>query len=128
MNAIAVSITLIVFAGASGGALAQDALPIAAESIVHEREGSIIGCGVRLTGGSTGARGPSSWFDVSFNVFGGGIALAQAVAYEMRHSGIAGDSQPSRVPVQSAWIAAGAGSAKLGENLERHESLVYSLA
>lgn len=114
--------------GASGGALAQDALPLAAESIVHEREGSVVGCGVRVTGGRASARGPSSWFDISFNVFKRGIALAHAVAYELRQSGVAGDSRPLRVPVQSAWIAAGAGSAKLGENLERRESLVYSLA
>jgi hypothetical protein len=128
MNAIAASLTLTVLAGASGVALAQDALPIAAESIVHERDDSVIGCGVRVTGGQPSARGPSFWFDVSFNMFRRGIALAQAVAYEMPRSGLAGDSRPSRVAVQSAWIAAGTGSAKLGENAERQESLVYGLA
>ena len=126
MNTTLASIALMLLT-AAGGALAQNALPIAAESIVHERDGLVVGCGVRVTGGRPAARESSLWFDVSFNVFRGGVALAQAVAYEMPRSD-AGDSRPSRVPVQSAWIAAGPASPKLGENAERKESLVYSLA
>jgi hypothetical protein len=126
MNAMTASAALVMLSAAAS-ALAQNPLPIAADAIVHEREGSVVGCGVRLTGGQPSAREPSSWFDVSFNVFRRGIALAQAVAYEMPRSA-AGESRPSRVAVQSAWIAAGTASAKLGENVERRESLVYSLA
>ena len=127
MNSTTASIVLMMLAAVAGDALAQDALPMKAAPIAHEREGSVYGCGVRLTGGKPAAQGPSSWFDLSFNVFRSGTALVHAVAYEMPRSAT-GDSRPARVPVQSAWIAAGAGSAKLGENVRRQESLVYSLA
>jgi hypothetical protein len=124
---IASRIALIAIAAAPTWACAQEALPMAAESLVHERNGTVIGCGIRVTGGKPEPRSASSWFDVSVNVFRQGIALAQALAYEMPRSD-AGESRPARVPVQTAWINAGSGSAKLGENAERQDSLVYSVA
>jgi hypothetical protein len=103
------------------------ALPLAAQSLVYQRDGAVQGCGVRLTGGEPGASGPSAWFDVSFNVFRRGIALAQSIAYEIRRSGYSGESRPARVPVQSTWLKAADGRARLGENLERRDALVYTL-
>ena len=95
-------------------ALAQQALPMTAESLVHEKEGAVLGCGIRVTGGTPDARGPSSWFDLSVNLFRRGIALVQAVAYEMPKSGT-GESRPARAPVQSAWITVDGSSAKLAK-------------
>lgn len=106
---------------------AASGIPVSAQPLVHRIDGAIAGCGVRLTGGAPNASAPSAWFDVSINLFRRGVALAQAIAYEMRHSEFEGDSRPARVPVQSAWVTTGAGDARLGENLERRETLVYSL-
>jgi hypothetical protein len=95
--------------------------------LVHVREGEVHGCGVRLTGGEPNAAA-SAWFDVSFNLFRRGFGLAQSIAYEMKRSGYEGEGRPARVHVQSTWLkAADEGSARLGENTERRESLVYSL-
>lgn len=100
---------------------------MAAQPLVHERDGAVQGCGARLTGGETEPTGPSSWFDVSFNVFRGGYALAQSYAYEMKRSVTDGDARPARVPVQSAWLKADRGSTRLGENTERRDMLVYPI-
>jgi hypothetical protein len=110
-------------------ALAQDAreFGLAAQSLVYQRDGVVQGCGVRLTGGEPNASAPSSWLDVSFNVFRRGVALAQAIAYEIGRSEYAGDSRPSSVPIQSTWLKPAEGKARLGENSERRESLVYPL-
>jgi hypothetical protein len=102
-------------------------MPIAAQPLVHERGGAVQGCGARLTGGEASPAGSSAWFDVSFNVFRGGVALVQSYAYELRRSNYDGDARPARVPVQSAWLKAPQGSARLGENTERRETLVYPL-
>ena len=103
-------------------------MPIAAQPLVHARGGAVDGCGARLTGGEAPPGGSSAWFDVSFNVFRGGYALAQSYAYELRRSDYDGEARPARVPVQSAWLKAPQGSARLGENNERRETLVYPLA
>ena len=105
---------------------ASSALPVAAQALTHAREGTVQGCGLRLTGGETG-RPASSWFDVSFNVFGRGIGLAQSIAYELTRSEYDGEARPARVPVRSTWVQAEAGSPRRGENLERRETLVYTL-
>ena len=117
----------LLLAFACAPALAQESLPLAAEALVHEREGSVIGCGIRVTGGQSELRRASLWFDVSVNIFRRGIAIAQAVAYELPQSPGTGESRPARVPVQSASIGINAGSAKLGESRERQDSLVYTL-
>lgn len=109
------------------GAVAQQALPMTADALIYERDGAVIGCGIRVTGGKPEPRSASSWFDVSVNVFRRGVALAQALAYEIPKSSD-GEGRAARVPIQSAWIKAGAGSAKLGENSERQDSLIYGLA
>jgi hypothetical protein len=106
---------------------APRSLPIGAEPLVYERDGMVQGCGVRLTGGDAGRTAASSWFDVSFNVFRRGIALAQSFSYEIRPSGDEGDSTPKRVPVQSTWLSGAEGTVRRGENTEQRESLVYAL-
>jgi hypothetical protein len=121
-------VTLIVL-GAAGATFAQNAqvMPMEALALVHEREGEVQGCGVRLTGGEPKPTA-SAWFDVSFNVFRRGIGLAQSFVYEMKRSGYEGEGRPARMPVQSTWLkAADEASARLGENIERRESLVYTL-
>lgn len=102
-------------------------MPIVAQPLVHSRDGTIEGCGARLTGGETAPAGSSAWFDVSFSVFRGGVSLAQSYAYELRRSEYDGDARPARVPVQSAWLKAPRGSARMGENTERRDMLVYAL-
>lgn len=102
-------------------------VPIHAEALTYDKDGVVQGCGVRLTGGEPAAGGASSWFDVSFSVFRRGIGLAQSIAYELRPSGYDGESRPARVPVQSTWVKAAEGSARLGENTERRDSLIYTL-
>jgi hypothetical protein len=101
--------------------LAMEALPV-----VHVRQGEVHGCGVRLTGGEPG-KAASSWFDVSFNVFRRGPGLAQSIAYEIRRSEFEGDSRPAQVPVQSTWLQVAQGTARLGENTERRDTLVYTM-
>lgn len=114
--------------GPIGAACAQSttAMPMEALPLVHVRAGAVQGCGVRLTGGEPN-RAVSSWFDVSFNVFRRGFGLAQSIAYELKRSEYDGESRPARVPVQSTWLTASEESARLGENTERRESLVYML-
>ena len=116
---------LLLAAVCAPGAAAE--VPVAADALVHARDGAVHGCGVRLTGGEPVAGGASAWFDVSFNVFRRGIALAQSIAYEIRHSGYEGDARPARVPVQSAWLKTPGGSARMGENLQRLDTLIYPL-
>lgn len=128
LSAHTARIALLLLALVPGVALAQEALPMSAESLVHERAGALVGCGIRVTGGRAAQRAASSWFDVSVNVFRRGFAVAQAVAYEMPGPTLDGEARPARVPIQSAWIAVGEASAKLGENVERQDSLIYTLA
>lgn len=99
-----------------------------AAALVHERQGQVQGCGVRLTGGEAN-RAASTWFDVSFNVFRRGIGLAQSFAYELKPSGYEGESRPARLSVQSTWLkgADDEATARMGENTERSDSLVYRL-
>lgn len=108
---------------------AQDTptVPIAAQPLVYMKDGAVQGCGLRLTGGEPSATGASSWFDVSFNVFRRDVALAQSIAYEIKHSEYEGDSRPARVAVQSTWLRAPVGGTRLGENTERRESLIFTL-
>jgi hypothetical protein len=125
----AVLVGLACFSVAASEPLRAQTAPgiaLAAQSLVHQRDGAVHGCGVRLTGGEASASGASTWFDVSFNVFRRGVALAQSIAYEIRKSG-AGVSRPARVPVQSTWLRATGANAKLGENIERRDTLVYPL-
>jgi hypothetical protein len=123
-----VGLACVVAASHPARAQGAPAIPLAAQSLVYQRDGAVQGCGVRLTGGEPSALGASAWFDVSFNVFRRGIALAQSIAYEIRRSAYAGDSRPARVPVQSTWLKAADGRARLGENDQRRETLVYTLA
>jgi hypothetical protein len=111
----------------ASAAAAQNAPPISADALVYARDGVVNGCGVRLTGGAPNASGPSTWFDVSVNVFRRDIAIAQAIAYEIRRSDFTGDSRPARVPLQSAWLRSADGKARLGENAERLDTLAYTL-
>src|SRR5215213_993261 len=123
------ALVVLIVLGAAGAALAQNVqeMPIEALALVHERQGKVQGCGLRLTGGDP-KPAASAWFDVSFNVFRRGIGLAQSFVYEMKRSGYEGESRPARAPVQSTWLkAAEEASARLGENTERRESLVYTL-
>ena len=119
--------TLTLCALLTATAASAGEMPIAAQALVHARGGAIQGCGARLTGGETAPGATSAWFDVSFNVFRGGYALAQSYAYEFRRSEYDGEARPARVPVQSAWLKAPQGSARLGENSERRDTLVYPL-
>jgi hypothetical protein len=122
-------VVMVLCAMALGSAHAAESTPptgIAALPITHLRDGAVHGCGVRLTGGQPGTPA-SSWFDVSFNVFRRGIALVQSIAYEIRRSEYDGESRPSRVPVQSTWLAATETGARVGENTERRETLFYRL-
>jgi hypothetical protein len=123
-----VGLAWLVAASHPARAQGTSAIPLAAQSLVYQRDGAVQGCGVRLTGGEPSALGASAWFDVSFNVFRRGVALAQSIAYEIRRSAYAGDSRPARVPVQSTWLKAADGRARLGENNQRRETLVYTLA
>ena len=97
-----------------------------AQPLLHVRNGQVQGCGLRLTGGEPGKQA-SSWFDVSFNLFRSGPGLAQSIAYEIKRSEYAGDSRPTQVPVQSTWLKVHDGAARLGENTERRDTLVYTL-
>ena len=117
--------TILALALAAGAHAAE--VPIAAQPLVHERGGAVQGCGARLTGGEAARAGSSAWFDVSFNVFRDGVALAQSYAYEFRRSEYDGEARPARVPVQSAWMRGTQRSTRLGENTERSDTLVYRL-
>ena len=121
-------VTFLVLLLCAAGAGAQDtkSAAIEAQPLMHVRDGEVQGCGVRLTGGEPSTPA-SSWFDVSFNVFRRGLGIAQSIAYEIWRSGMEGDSRPARVPVQSAWLRGAEGSTRRGENVERRESLIYTL-
>ena len=118
---------IVLFSFVAVPAAAAAEMPIAAQPLVHARGGAIHGCGARLTGGEAARVGASTWFDVSFNVFRGGRALAQSYAYEFRRSEYDGEARPARVAVQSAWLKAAQAPARLGENAERGDALVYPL-
>jgi hypothetical protein len=123
------ALAALIALGVAGAASAQNTpeMPMEALALVHERQGEVHGCGVRLTGGDAKPVA-SAWFDVSFNVFRRGVGLAQSFVYEMKRSGHEGEGRPARVPVQSTWLkAADEASARLGENTERRDSLVYTL-
>lgn len=126
MSRVVRTLVLALAAAAPGVAHAGE-MPMAAQPLVYSRDGEVHGCGVRLTGGEAARAGPSAWFDVSFNVFRSGVALAQSYAYELRGSESEGDARPARVPVQSAWLKASPGVARLGENTERREALMYPI-
>ncbi|MGZ8209385.1 MAG: hypothetical protein ACXWUH_02655 [Burkholderiales bacterium] len=102
-------------------------LPMSVQPLIHERGGTVHGCGLRVTGGEASAAGASSWFDVSVNLFRRDIGIAQSTAYEIRRSELNGDSRPVRVPVQSTWITASSGPTRLGESVERGDTLIYRL-
>ena len=126
MRVRTVLLALSVLAG-TANAQGTAQMPMEALPLVHVRQGEVHGCGVRLTGGEPNPAG-SSWFDVSFNVFRRGFGLAQSIAYEMKRSGYEGEGRPARVAVQSTWLKAhDEGSARLGENTKRSESLIYRL-
>jgi hypothetical protein len=97
-----------------------------ATPLTHVRDGAVHGCGVRLTGGSPGTP-VSSWFDVSFNVFRRNVGIVQSLAYELRRSDYDGESRPERVPVQSTWLTASETGSRVGENVERRDTLVYRI-
>lgn len=120
---------LLLAAVASAAAPAYAAgIPMAAQPVVHTRDGTVQGCGARLTGGETAFSTGSAWFDVSFNVFRNGYALAQSYAYELRSSAAYdSDARPARVPVQSAWLKAPQGSPRVAENPERSDTLIWRL-
>jgi len=117
---------MLLYGTCSAAAQPVKPLAIEARTLTHTGGGQVQGCGLRLTGGE--ARSPvSSWFDVSVNVFRHGIAIAQSIAYDMRRSDLGGDSQPATAPVESTWVRAGEGIARRGENMERGQSLIYTL-
>ena len=107
---------------------AQVSMPpmIEAQPLTFSRGGAVQGCGLRLTVAQPG-RPASSWFDVSLNVFQRGIGVAQSIAYEIRRSELEGDSRPSRLPVQRTWVKTQTGNARMGENSDRSDSLVYRM-
>ena len=127
MRAPAVTLFLYAFTLAcTAHAQPTASISVDAQPVLHLREGRVQGCGVRLTGGEAG-KAASSWFDVSFNVFRRGVGIAQSIAYEIRRSEFEGDSHPSIVPVRSTWLKAAEGSARLGENTERRDTLIYTM-
>lgn len=116
----------------SAPSLAQTpgALPLAGEALTHSRDGAVEGCGLRLTGGEATSGDNSLWVDLSVNVYRRGIALVQAIAYEIdvpRYE--PKDTPPQRVPVQRAWVKPQAAerSTRLGENVDVRETLVYRI-
>ena len=117
------------FAAALAHGQTPVAVPIGTSALTHTRGGAIEGCGVRLTGGQAAPSGASRWFDVSFNVFRRGIAIVQAIGYEMPAPPRNLDARPERVAVQRAWLKAEAaeGATRSGENVEARDSLVYAV-
>jgi hypothetical protein len=121
---VVVMVFLAISAGSARAAEAPSPTSVEARPLTHVRGGAVHGCGIRLTLGQPD-RPASAWFDVSFNVFRRGIALVQSIAYEIRRSEFDGESRPALVPVQSTWVAAAATNARVGENSERRDALVY---
>ena len=122
---LAVVVVFLMFMQCSAHAAETPApTSLEAKPLTHVREGVVNGCGIRLTGGQPGAPA-SSWFDVSFNVFRRGIAIVQSIAYEITRSEYDGESRPVTVPVQSTWLTATHANARVGENTERRDALVY---
>lgn len=123
-----VHLCFLVCAILSASVCGQEKQPttIEAQPLLHMREGRVQGCGVRLTGGAPSIPA-SSWFDVSFNLFRRGVGVAQSIAYELRRSDYTGEARPARVPVQSTWLRAAQGSVRRGENVDRRETLVYTM-
>ena len=104
-------------------------LPLAAEALTHARGNAVQGCGMRLTAGETRRGTDSVWVDLSVNVYRRGIALVQAIAYEIAPPRYEETSRPQRLRVQRAWVKpeSAAGTTRLGENTEALETLVYGL-
>lgn len=125
-KALAGVVMCLMFMQCSAHAAEPPPTSLEAKPLTHVREGVVDGCGVRLTGGQPGTPA-SSWFDVSFNVFEHGLGIAQSIAYELARSEYDGEARPARVPVRSTWLQAAAGSPRRGENLERKDTLVYTL-
>ena len=127
MKTLLAALTVFVLCSryAQSGQLAAPPVAIEAQPITHVRGGSVQGCGVRLTGGQPGLPA-SSWFDVSLNIFERGVGLAQSIAYELRRSEV-GESRPTRVPLQTTWVAPEGRNARVGENSERKDSLIYAI-
>ena len=112
---------------AEAPAQAPKPLPLAGEALTHTRDGAVQGCGVRVTGGQAAARAHSLWLDVSVNVYRQGVALVQAIAYEIQPPRYEPETRPERIAVQRAWIKPedAAGSTRLGETTEMRDALVY---
>lgn len=112
----------------AAGAQPNSLVPLAAEALTHTRDGAVEGCGLRFTGGHIAIGAKSVWLDLSINVYRRGVAIVQALAYEIdRPRYEVPETPPQRVPVQRAWIKsqAAAGSTRLGETTEVRDSLVY---
>lgn len=119
-------ILLMLSSLAAAAAEKPPATAIEAQPLTHVWEGAVQGCGLRLTGGEP-ATPASSWFDVSVNLFRRGVGLAQSIAYEIRPSELDGESRPALVPVRSTWVKTTQASARLGESIERGDTLIYTL-
>ena len=116
---------------ASGAANAQDAaeVSVATEALRYANGDTVQGCGVRLTGGQARAKAGSSWFDVSFNIYRRGIAIVQAIGYEILQPQFDTESRPERVAMQRAWLRVGTagGTTRAGENAAVQDSVIYTV-
>ena len=116
---------------ASAGAIAQNAaeVPLGTEALRYADGDAVQGCGIRLTGGEPRAKGSSSWFDVSFNVYRRGIVIVQAIGYEIPQAQYDTESRPERVAMQRAWLKAEAagGITRIGENIAVRDSVIYTV-
>ncbi len=129
MKALAALLLACVFCTISP-VMAQSATEVVMRvaTLVHAESGNR-GCGVRVTGGRTEPKGPSSWFDASFNVYRQGPALVQAIGYEIAPPEFDEQTPPERVAIQRAWLKVedATGTTRLGENAYVRDSLVYAL-
>lgn len=84
---------------------------------------------MRLTGGETRPGSSSVWLDVSVNVYRPGVAVVQAIAYEISPPRYEERSPPQRLKVQRAWVRPenAPRTSRLGENTEAREALVYGV-
>ena len=82
-----------------------------------------------MTGGQPRAKGGSSWFDVSFNVYRRDIAIVQAIGYQIPQPQYDTESRPERVAMQRAWlkVEAAGGLTRLGENIAVRDSVIYTV-
>ena len=121
-----VGLFLIAFFGAGHAA---ERMPLGASALTHGQAAQIQGCGVRVTAGRAAQKSKSLWMDLSFNVYASGVALVQAIAYEMPPSTYEGEAKPRRLSVQRAWVKPRdeSGTTRLGENTEARDTLIYAL-